>query len=368
VAGLLLLGAAPRLAAQETGSIAGVVRDSSGAPVASAEVTLLRTTLRATSDGAGAFRLLGVTPGEATLRVRRIGYRAREVAVSVTAGAASSLTVTLGRLAQELEPVVVEAKRDIRLQHLAGFYERKQRGVGRFLTRDVIDQRNAPTLPELLRSTIPGVQIVQTRFIQQAVRLRSNRCAPLVFLDGTPAPAAEFDLSTVDPMTLSGVEVYSGPGSVPIEFTMSRGLHSCGVIALWSRNDAIERPRRRRERPVAPDTGILARTYTADEVDTPAKVDTTLLVDPPYPDSLYAHAVHGEVVAEFVVDTSGRAIPSSFGIVSSTHPLFSDAVQRAVMESRFVRATKGGRPVRQVIVVPFRFDVEPERRKAGNSE
>jgi TonB family protein len=354
-------------AAAPAGLITGVVRDSSGSPLPSAEVQLVGTATRTTSDAQGAFRLAGVGVGQKTLRVRRIGFRAREVPVTVAEGATAEVTVTLGRLAQELEPVRVEARRDIRAMHLASFYERKKRGIGRFLTRENIDNRQAPSLPELLRSEIPGVQIVSTRWISQAVRLRGQRCAPLVFIDGTAAPAAEFDLTTISPWTLSGVEVYSGASTVPIEFTMTRGLHACGVIALWSRNDAIERPRQRKRPPVAPDTGILSRVYAADEVDVPARVDTTQLQDPVYPDSLYAQGVSGEVVAEFVIDTSGRAIPESFGVVSSTHVLFNDAVKAAVLESKFQRATKGGRPVRQVIVVPFRFEMENEKKERRGS-
>ncbi|HYD52615.1 MAG TPA: hypothetical protein VEA99_08310, partial [Gemmatimonadaceae bacterium] len=48
----------------------------------------------------------------------------------------------------------------------------------------------------------------------------------------------------------------------------------------------------------------------------------------------------------------------SVGIVASTHPLFSDAVERAVLASRFLPARRDGRAVPQVMVLPFKFQLD----------
>lgn len=355
---LFLLLPAGALHAQGTGSVRGTVRDSAGRPVPRAEVTLAGSPLRTTADSSGVFRLERVPAGDQRVRARRIGYRLRELPASVSAGGEDTLAFVLAVLARELDPVVVEATLDRRARYLAGFYERKRLGVGRFLTQDRLDARPAMSLPQILASELSGVRIVSTRFVNQGIRFRGNACAPLVWLDGTPTPAAEFDLSAIPPQSVSAVEVYAGPSTVPGEFQMSRGLHACGVIVVWSRMwDERREPRRSKRAPSLDSALAQLKVYTADEVDQSARVDSAKLVTPAYPDSLYAFRVVGEVVAEFIVDTTGEAREGSFGVVSTTHPLFGEAVRRAVMSSRFTPARHRGALVPQVMVLPFRFQL-----------
>ncbi|HVE79260.1 MAG TPA: energy transducer TonB [Gemmatimonadaceae bacterium] len=49
----------------------------------------------------------------------------------------------------------------------------------------------------------------------------------------------------------------------------------------------------------------------------------------------------------------------TLSIVSSDHPALVPAVRRAVAESRFTPATRGGRPVRQLVQQPYDFVAEP---------
>ncbi|MDE3217499.1 MAG: M56 family metallopeptidase, partial [Gemmatimonadota bacterium] len=79
---------------------------------------------------------------------------------------------------------------------------------------------------------------------------------------------------------------------------------------------------------------------------------------PRYPDILRAANVEGNVVAQFVVDTNGRADLSSFRVVRSTHELFTAAVKNAVASWSFTPAQADGRPVRQLydVSVAFRTD------------
>jgi Carboxypeptidase regulatory-like domain/TonB-dependent Receptor Plug Domain/Gram-negative bacterial TonB protein C-terminal len=361
VAGSLLPG---RLAGQardstaSTGAVAGVVRDSSGARLSGASVTVAGTVLRATTDTGGRFRVVGLPAGASTLQVRRLGYRAALVPVSVESGATGSVTVTLLPVPRELDPVLVEASRQPSVRYLQGFYERRSKGHGHFITRDQLSTRNWSDMTDVLRSLVPAVRITSSRMARNAVRLRGSRCAPLVWLDGAPAMAGEFDLDVISPETVSGIEIYAGPATVPVEFRSARGLEACGVIVVWSRVEPPE-PRERRRRgqtaKVGADSAVVIRVYSADEVDTAARVDTTGMSQPFYPDSLYAFRVRGEVVARFVVDTTGLVLPETFTAVSSTHPAFTESVRRSLRHSKFHPAVLAGRRVRQVMVLPYRF-------------
>jgi TonB family protein len=340
-----------------TGAVAGVVRDSGGARLSGASVGVAGTILRATSDTGGRFRLVGVPVGAGTLQVRRLGYRAALVPISVESGATGSVIVTLLPVPRELDPVVVEASRQPAVRYLQGFYERRSKGHGYFITRDQISTRNWSDMTDVLRSLVPAVRITSSRMARNAVRLRGSRCAPLVWLDGAPAMAGEFDLDVISPETVSGIEIYAGPATVPVEFRSTRGLEACGVIVVWSRVEAPE-PRERRTRRQAKraaDSTVVMRVYTAEEVDSVARVDTANMAQPFYPDSLYAFRIAGEVVAQFVVDTTGLVIPETFAVVSSTHLAFTEAVRRSLRRSKFHAAMVGGRRVRQVMVLPYRF-------------
>ena len=78
---------------------------------------------------------------------------------------------------------------------------------------------------------------------------------------------------------------------------------------------------------------------------------------PRYPDILRQAGVEGEVLAQFVVDTSGRAEMNSYKVLKTTHELFGNAVKNALPGMRFIPAEVGGRKVRQLVQQPFTFAI-----------
>ena len=76
---------------------------------------------------------------------------------------------------------------------------------------------------------------------------------------------------------------------------------------------------------------------------------------PRYPETLRSAGVEGEVVAEFVVDTTGRVEAASVRFAAGAHPLFEAAVRQALRGMRFRPAEAGGRAVRQLVRQPFVF-------------
>jgi len=76
-----------------------------------------------------------------------------------------------------------------------------------------------------------------------------------------------------------------------------------------------------------------------------------------YPDMLRSSNVEGEVLAQFVVDTSGRYEGGSFKVLKSSHDLFTAAVKAALPTMRFYPAEVGGRKVKQLVQQPFTFSL-----------
>jgi protein TonB len=80
-------------------------------------------------------------------------------------------------------------------------------------------------------------------------------------------------------------------------------------------------------------------------------------LQPRYPDMLRQAGVEGEVLAQFVVDTTGRAEPGSLKILKSTHDMFVQSVKNALPQMKFIPAEVGGRKVKQLVQQPFTFSI-----------
>ena len=78
---------------------------------------------------------------------------------------------------------------------------------------------------------------------------------------------------------------------------------------------------------------------------------------PRYPDMLRSANVEGEVLAQFVVDTTGRADMSQFKVLKSTHDLFTNAVKSSLPNMKFYPAEVGGKKVKQLVQMPFQFNL-----------
>lgn len=347
-----------------SGAVSGVVRDSTGVGISGVEVSVSGTALRTHTDARGEFRLTNIPAGPVSVGVRRLGFLPRVLDVVIEPLGTAVMSVVVTPLAHSLATVFVRGQRRFE-QHgrLAGFYRRRARSSGgHYITREQIDQRNPAQLTDLFRN-VPGARIHSGSFTN-AVRFRGMRCAPLVWLDGFPATAAEFDLDTVDPYIVEAIEIYLGVATVPPEFRWVRGGGSCGAIVIWTGFDE-----RRRKARMANDAHaqmakqLEQRTlFTADQVEVAARVDSTAPIVPGYPDSLYREKVPGSVLVEFIVDANGLVVMESITHISATHPGFIEAVRRALRDARFHPAQFEGRAVRQIVQLPVKFEVESGSR------
>src|SRR5215217_1104782 len=77
-----------------------------------------------------------------------------------------------------------------------------------------------------------------------------------------------------------------------------------------------------------------------------------------YPDMLRSANVEGEVLAQFVVDTTGRFESGTFKVLKSSHELFTAAVKSALPNMKFYPAEVGGRKVKQLVQQPFTFSLQ----------
>ncbi len=351
-AGTFLIAAAA--SAQGTMSIGGIVSDSSGAGLVGAVVSIENTALTARTNEKGEFRIGGVVAGDVVLSARRIGFI--KTSKPVATGESDHVLITLAALPALLDKVVIQRSRIKYTGRLAGYYQRlERRSSGQFITRLEIDQHKTRTLSQLLTQS-PGVSAVRGVGGGGAVRMRGRSCRPLVWLDGVPMPAGEVFLDAYPLNTLHGVELYLGSSTSPLEYTAPQNRSSCGSILLWSRGRDTDPPRRSEREPVDID-GLVASlsVFTSDQVDRRAELRSRQALESAFPPDLFAARTSGRVIAEFVVDATGKAEPLTVTVVSSTHELLTASVARAIEQSTFEPAVKGGKPVRQFVRQQFDF-------------
>jgi protein TonB len=97
-------------------------------------------------------------------------------------------------------------------------------------------------------------------------------------------------------------------------------------------------------------------TYFEFQVEKPAE----MLSDSPkpkYPSVLESSGIAGEVQAQFVVSSSGKADMDSYKTLKSTNELFTQAVKNVLPRMRFSPAMIGGKPVNQLVQQSFQFAV-----------
>ena len=337
--------------------VVGKVRDGAGTPVSSVDVRVEGTQFAALTDAKGAFAIRGVAPGSHRLIVRRLGFRPSAIDVMVESGHTAEVDVQIDPAPQQLTPITVAGRPEAFDARLDGFNERSKSKAGHFIGRERLERLTSHKFSEILRE-VPGVKfgsVGRGASPQKTIRLRGANCPPFVFIDGFPAGSGEFDIDDIEPSTIEGVEIYHGLATIPAQFLAARGGERCGVIALWSRPYRPPKARSR-GRPVTIQE-ILAsnQVFTAEKVDIVAtlKQGTAPIV---YPDSLWGLGISGRVLAEFVVDTLGWVEDETIGIVSTSHAAFSQAVLDALSSAAFRPAIRNGRPVRQVVQLPFVFE------------
>lgn len=221
----------PNVAGRE---LVGFVRDSSGQGIEGATVEL--GGVRARTDSRGAFRLYTGPIDTVTLAVRHLGFAPVSALITARNRQWDTVVVELERVAQRLAPSATSASATTRRLGLRDFEERRDKGLGEFITRADIEARNTMRPSEVLRTT-RGVRLVKLPNGGYGVRFASYagkdpNCAPNMWLDGKLVRGLEVDdLSAND---IEAMELYESWTSTPTEFSKGPTI-PCGTIVVWSR-------------------------------------------------------------------------------------------------------------------------------------
>ena len=236
--------ASPAPAADSThGNVQGTIKDSSGAPIADAKVTITGIETKSTStDAMGSFSFTGLTAGVYTLTATKSGYQtANESDLPVFAGQTQTLAVTMPALTFQSLRTIASVRAVGR-----GTFNTTPASVSVVTSQTFMDQAQ-PQVMKVLNET-PGI-------VASLPQTSANGAAPgaitfpnirgaLSFetaslIDGHPVSVGSFgDYVTtfLNPFMLQNVEVIKGPGADSPEVNYAIG----GTVNFITKNPTYQ--------------------------------------------------------------------------------------------------------------------------------
>jgi hypothetical protein len=252
-------------ASQARGVLAGLVFDlRTKAPISGADVRLPATGRAVTADAVGRFELRAVPVGSQLLVVRAVGYLPESTTVDVREGETTQKEILLAPDPQRLPEVRVPGTAS--RGKLAGFEDRRRQGIGKFMDADMLAKQAGRTTGDILNA-LPGVSVWRggtKAWIASTRAVTNDKCAFCktdilelldsmdialgarphcymdVYVDGamvysygreTIHPPPLFDINSIPPETIAGLEVYSSAAQIPAQY--NRTSAGCGVIVVW---------------------------------------------------------------------------------------------------------------------------------------
>ena len=199
----------------------------------------------ATSNERGEFVLAAPVGARVTLRVRRLGYDSLSTDVDL-GREERPVTLELHRVAQALDTVAVATRATSWSPKVEGFEHRLARkNEGTFFTRDEIERRNPLVTSEVVRRA-QGVRVIDSMGVRLFASARGNKTVdgprgrksvPCIMRVGVDGQIMEwgFAADQIAPSEIYGIEVYSGPATVPREYASQVVDGFCGLVMIWTR-------------------------------------------------------------------------------------------------------------------------------------
>lgn len=224
-----------------TAMLAGVVRDSTGAPLRDVQVLLPDAGVSSETDSAGRFSISALPSGTQPLEVAHVGFAPVHMSVDLAGGRTETISIKLA------EPIPVLAKVNVEAQHrlakLDAFNHRRLTGQGQYFTAEDVAKMSATHLSDVFRrahavrvvrvnpnDSTTELGIVSARGQNSLRFTNTGFCFPAVFIDGVLVKdGARVINDFMDPSEVAGIEVY-GEATGPLEYRSG----NCGTVLIWT--------------------------------------------------------------------------------------------------------------------------------------
>lgn len=242
--------------AQSSVFIGSVIADGDRSPpLPGAEITIPSINLAARSDSLGRFVFNGIPKGVFRVNIRRVGYNA--IAINARFSGTDTLAADFALTAVAavaLDTVNVEGSARVHGKFLE-FEDRRAHGGGAFLTREDLDKEKDRQLGEII-ARMPGIQVnrygaessvASSRYSGTTGRGGDSMdrrkgaprgCYSQVYVDNVRVFSAGvgealFNINSIPPATIQGIEYYADRAETPIQYASSKA--ECGTMLIWTR-------------------------------------------------------------------------------------------------------------------------------------
>jgi hypothetical protein len=200
------------------------------------------------TDVLGRFSFGSGTAGAFSLRLSLAGYDDVQTA---TLRPSRDTTITVDMIAQvfRARPLDVSATARSRRLDTLGFYDRREKGFGSFITREQIESAMPILLTDVMRG-IPGAKVVRAGAHDDSFDVimpgattmffRNGRtpCYPSIMIDGVVARRggqgeAGGWVHLVPPANVEAIEIYTRSAGLPPQ--VAGQTSPCGSIVIWLR-------------------------------------------------------------------------------------------------------------------------------------
>lgn len=243
--------------------VTGRVIGDSARPIPGAILEIRVLGRSVTTSARGDYAITVEKPGSYLLEVRALGFSPASRGLRLASGDTLRVDFKLDPVAQELEPLVVTEAEPLPTGIMRGFGERRRLGFGRFITRDMLEEREHDTVAGILRgmagmrmvrrpgecgggySAATGRGIAAVEFSKSTTAgatcgggtPMAEACYMSIYVDGVrvwaPGSVDPPDFEQMRNNQYEGVEIYRGPAELPIQYQGTGA--ACGAILLWSR-------------------------------------------------------------------------------------------------------------------------------------
>ncbi|MGQ0764814.1 MAG: SusC/RagA family TonB-linked outer membrane protein [Gemmatimonadota bacterium] len=237
--------------AESQGEINGRVTDAlTGQPIAAAQISVIGTTLGSQTNNDGQYTIRGVSPGQVTLRILRIGYAEQRRQVTVATGTPVSQSFALQAVAVSLNPVVTTATGQQRRIEVGN-------AIAQVDAADIVQTKVVTNMADLLVAKAAGVLVfsgtqtgagtrVRIRgtsslsltnnpiYVIDGIRVEGTTGSSTVGVGGT-TPSRVGDLN---PEEIESIEVVRGPSAATLYGTDAAN----GVIVITTKKGIAGRP------------------------------------------------------------------------------------------------------------------------------
>jgi TonB-dependent starch-binding outer membrane protein SusC len=241
------------LAAQERGSITGIVLDAgTQRPVAGVQIQVVGTQLGTITNQQGRYLILNVPAGTREVRIVMMGYSQAAQTVTVPPGETVTADFAIRETAIALEGLIVTASGEIQRRREVG------NTIGSITAADV-EMATVTSLSQMLTARSPGVTVQSasgTTGGSQRIRIRGSNSVslsnePLLIVDGvrlnSSAESNSFGvggqtisrMNDLNPDDIESIEILKGPSAAAMYGTAAAN----GVIQITTKRGRAGAPR-----------------------------------------------------------------------------------------------------------------------------